>query len=214
VGATQGADLWIMEWSGGKRPVCSVPVRVSMLERKDIPNVISVLRIFLSVPIVWSLLEQQFGMALLLFAVAGISDGLDGYLAKRYGWASHLGGLLDPLADKVLLVSSFLSLAVIEMIPVSLVLLVILRDLVIVTGALVYHFTVKELDARPSLISKFNTLVQILLVLAVVFDKGLWTLPVPWVSGLIGIVYITTVASGIHYVWVWSRMAAAHQDED
>ncbi len=185
-----------------------------MLERKDIPNMISILRIFMSVPIVWSLLEQQFGTALILFGVAGISDGLDGYLAKQYGWASRLGGLLDPLADKVLLVSSFLSLAVIEIIPVSLVLLVILRDLVIVTGALVYHFTVRELDAKPSLISKFNTLVQILLVLVVVLDKGLWPLPVPLVSGLIWLVYITTVASGIHYVWVWSRMAAAYQGKE
>lgn len=182
-----------------------------MLERRDIPNAISILRIFMSVPIVWSLLEQQFGIALILFAVAGISDGLDGYLAKRYGWASRLGGLLDPLADKVLLVSSYLSLTVIDIIPVSLVLLVILRDLVIVTGALVYHYTVKELDAKPSLISKFNTLVQILLVLVVVLDRGLWPLPELLLTGLIWIVYVTTVVSGVHYVWVWSRMAAALQ---
>jgi len=168
----------------------------------------------MSVPIVWLLLEQQFGSALLLFAIAGISDGLDGYLAKQYGWESRLGGLLDPLADKVLLISSFLSLALIGVIPLSLVLLVILRDLVIVTGALVYHFTVTELDARPSLISKFNTFAQIVLVFAVVLDKGLLSLPAVLISGLIWLVYITTVASGINYVWVWSRMAAAHQDHN
>jgi len=167
----------------------------------------------MSVPIVWLLIEQRFGAALVLFAVAGVSDGLDGYLAKRYGWESRLGGLLDPLADKALLVSSYLSLAVIGIIPLSLVLLVILRDLVIVTGALVYHFTVKELDAKPSLISKFNTLVQILLVLAVVLDKGLLSLPELLVTGLIWLVYITTVASGLHYAWVWSRLAATHKNQ-
>ncbi len=136
------------------------------MRREEIPNLISVLRIFLSIPVIWMLLEQRFEIALVLFAVAGISDGLDGYLAKRNGWVSRLGGLLDPLADKVLLVSSYLSLAVIGAIPVWLVMLVILRDLVIVTGALVYNFRVKQLDVAPSLLSKFNTLAQIVLVLA------------------------------------------------
>ncbi|MDF1530224.1 MAG: CDP-alcohol phosphatidyltransferase family protein, partial [Sedimenticola sp.] len=68
-----------------------------MLKKEDIPNLISVLRIFMSVPIVWMMIEQHFGVALVLFGVAGISDGLDGYLAKHYGWQSQLGGLLDPL---------------------------------------------------------------------------------------------------------------------
>ncbi|WP_313957289.1 CDP-alcohol phosphatidyltransferase family protein [Sedimenticola selenatireducens] len=182
-----------------------------MLKREDIPNLISVLRIFMSVPVVWMLLEQQFGIALVLFAVAGISDGLDGYLAKHYGWQSQLGGLLDPLADKVLLVSSYLTLALIGIIPVWLVLLVILRDLIIVTGALVYHFRVMELDAHPSMISKVNTFSQIVLVLAVVLDRGLVSLPELLIDSLIWVVLITTVASGVNYVWVWSRLALSHK---
>lgn len=184
-----------------------------MLKREDIPNLISILRIFISVPVVWMLLEQRFGMALVLFAVAGVSDGLDGYLAKHYGWQSQLGGLLDPLADKVLLVSSYLTLALIGVIPVWLVMLVILRDLVIVTGALVYHFRVMELDARPSLISKFNTFSQIVLVLAVVLDRGLWALPEWSIESLIWLVLATTLASGANYVWVWSRLAIAHKGQ-
>ena len=181
-----------------------------MIAAKDIPNLISILRIFLSLPVVWMLLEQQFGVALVLFAVAGISDGLDGYLAKRFNWISRLGGLLDPLADKVLLVSSFLSLALIGIIPVWLVLLVIMRDLIIVTGALVYNFRVQQLDAEPSLISKFNTVAQIFLVLAVVLDKGLIPLPEWVLQGLVWLVFTTTIASGVAYVWVWSRRAAEH----
>lgn len=182
-----------------------------MLKREDIPNLISVLRIFMSVPVVWAMLEQRFDIALVLFAVAGVSDGLDGYLAKHYGWQSQLGGLLDPLADKVLLVSSYLTLALIGIIPVWLVMLVIVRDLVIVTGALVYHFRVMELDARPSLISKFNTFSQIVLVLAVVLDRGLWALPGWSIEGLIWLVMVTTLASGVNYVWVWSRLAMSHK---
>jgi cardiolipin synthase len=154
------------------------------------------------------LLEQRFDIALMLFAIAGVSDGLDGFLAKHYGWQSRLGGLLDPLADKVLLVSSYLSLAVLGLIPVWLMVLVILRDLVIVTGALIYNFQIRELEAEPSLISKFNTLAQILLVLVVVVDQGMVALPVGMIVGMVWLVGFTTVASGVNYVWVWSRRAA------
>jgi len=185
-----------------------------MMKREDIPNLISVLRIFLSVPVVWSMLELRFDIALLLFAVAGISDGLDGYLAKHFGWQSRLGGLLDPLADKVLLVSSYLTLAILGMIPMLLMLLVILRDLVIVTGALVYNFRIRELEVAPSLVSKVNTFTQILLVLVVVLDEGLIGLPDLAIQVLIGVVFITTIASGINYVWVWSRLAAHHGRKD
>ena len=177
---------------------------------RDIPNLISILRIFLSVPVVWMLLVQEFGAALVLFAIAGISDGLDGFLAKRFGWKSQLGGLLDPLADKVLLVSSYLSLGLLNIIPIWLVLIVILRDLVIVTGALVYNYRVQELEAEPSLISKFNTFAQILLVLASVLDRGLFPLPELVIQGMIWVVLFSTIASGVNYVWVWSHRAADH----
>jgi len=183
------------------------------VKREDIPNLISILRIFLSIPVVWLLLDQRFDWALAVFFIAGVSDGLDGYLAKRNGWESKLGGLLDPLADKVLLVSSYLSLALIGIIPVWLVLLVILRDLVIVTGALVYHYRVAELEAEPSKISKINTVAQIILVLSVVLDRGMTPLPEWLISGLLWAVVLTTLASGVNYVWVWSRRAAHFGDK-
>lgn len=177
------------------------------MRREDIPNLISILRIYLTIPVVWLLLEQRFGWALVLFFIAGVSDGLDGYLAKRNGWESRLGGLLDPLADKVLLVSSFLPLALIGVVPVWLVLLVILRDLVIVTGALVYHYRIAELEAAPSMLSKINTTAQIILVLSVVLDRGLLALPQWLIVSLVWVVCLTTIASGLDYVWVWSRRA-------
>lgn len=178
------------------------------MRRRDIPNLISVIRIFLTVPVVWLMLEHRFGWVLFLFAIAGISDGLDGFLAKHYGWQSRLGGLLDPLADKVLLVSCFLSLGWLGFLPVWLVLLVILRDLVIVTGALVYNFTIAEVEAEPSLISKFNTLIQILLVLSVVWSHGVFELSRLLLDSLIWLTLLTTLLSGGDYVWEWSRKAA------
>ncbi len=178
------------------------------MQIRDIPNILSILRIFLSIPVVWMLLQHNFGIALILFAIAGVSDGLDGYLAKHYGWQSRLGGLLDPLADKILLVFSVLSLGWLELLPSWLVFIVILRDLVIVTGAFVYNFQVAELDASPTLISKFNTVVQIVLVLAVVLNQGFIAIPNLLLHGLIWLTLITTIWSGLNYVVVWSRRAA------
>jgi cardiolipin synthase len=155
------------------------------------------------------LLEQRFDIALLLFVVSGISDGLDGFLAKRFAWQSSLGGLLDPLADKFLLVSSLLALGWLGLIPWWLVAIAILRDLAIVTGATIYHLRIKHLEAEPSLISKVNTVVQIVLVIAVVLDQALIVLPALVISGLIWVTLATTLLSGFDYVWVWSRRAAS-----
>ena len=177
------------------------------MKARDIPNLISVLRILMTVPIVWLLFEQEFTYALMLFALAGFSDGLDGYLAKHYQWQSRLGGLLDPLADKALLMSSFLVLGSLGLIPEWLVILVIFRDLLIVGGALFYNFSVEELEAHPSLISKLNTLLQILLVLVVVTGAGPYPVDDRLISLLVWATLCTTVASGADYVWVWSRKA-------
>ncbi len=178
-----------------------------MMRLRDIPNGICVVRIFLSLPIVWLMVEGRFGLALALFALAGLSDGLDGWLAKRFHWESRLGGLLDPLADKVLLVSAFLSLGWLGFLPITLVLLVILRDLIIITGALVYHYSIADLEAAPSLISKLNTLVQIVLVLAVMANQGLLDLPASLLTSLILLTYLTTLISGADYIWKWTRLA-------
>ncbi|MCP4288736.1 MAG: CDP-alcohol phosphatidyltransferase family protein [Gammaproteobacteria bacterium] len=179
-----------------------------IVQRDDIPNLISILRILLTIPVVWMLLVQRFDIALVLFAIAGVSDGLDGFLAKHYGWQSKLGGLLDPLADKVLLISSYACLAMLGLIPTLLMVLVIVRDLIIVTGALIYNFRIEELEADPSLMSKFNTFAQIVLVLAVVLDQVMFVLPEGLLNYMIWLVFATTIASGVNYVWVWSRRAA------
>jgi cardiolipin synthase len=182
------------------------------MQTKDIPNLISILRICITIPLIWVLLQEWYGITLVLFAIAGFSDGLDGFLAKHYGWQSRLGGYLDPLADKTLLVSCFFVLGWQGHIPYWLVAVVIFRDLLIVAGATAYHFQVSRLDAEPSLISKLNTLMQIMLVLLVVLDKGLIPLSPGFLGGVVWAAFATTVMSGVGYVWVWSRRAAINSD--
>jgi cardiolipin synthase len=178
------------------------------MNRRDIPNIISIMRIMICIPIVWTLLQQRFGLALVLFLVAGISDGLDGFLAKQFRWESHLGGILDPVADKLLLLSSMLSLGWMGMLPWWLVAVVVLRDVIIVAGATIYYFHINRVDAQPSMISKINTVVQIILVVAVVMDVGLIGLPSLLLQGLIWGTLVTTILSGVDYVCVWGRRAA------
>lgn len=177
------------------------------MTRRDLPNLISVLRIVLVVPVTLLLWQEHFTEALYLFAIAGFSDALDGYLAKRYGWTSWLGGLLDPLADKMLLVACYFTLGWQGLLPVWLVVAVLARDVIIVAGATAYHFFVARLEADPTLLSKINTLAQIVLVLAVVFNQAISISLQAFTDALIYIVACTTVLSGAWYVVSWSRRA-------
>lgn len=174
---------------------------------QQIPNIISVFRMLLVVPVVGSLLQQQFGMALVLFAIAGFSDGLDGFLAKHFGWQSRLGSILDPLADKLLLVSSFLALTWMGFVPLWLLVTVMARDLLIVLGGVAFHYLLGRFDMQPARVSKVNTFFQIIYVLAVVFYHGEFAFT-PWIIHALGyIVLATTLLSGAHYVWVWGQRA-------
>ncbi len=177
------------------------------LRARDIPNLISIARVILVFPVIWLLLNHHYQSAMLLFFVAGISDALDGFLARQFKWQSRLGGMLDPLADKFLLVSAYLCLGWLEVLPWWLVGLIVLRDVVIVAGAVAYNFRVQQLDAQPSLISKLNTGLQIFLVLLVVYGLGFsheFSWLIPWV---VWAVAVTTVLSGLDYVVNWGGKA-------
>ncbi len=177
------------------------------MKLRDLPNIISVLRLLAVMPVVYLLLEREFGWALLLFAAAGVSDGVDGFLAKHYGWQSQLGGILDPLADKTLLVACFLVLGAMSLIPVWLVLAVVFRDLLIVGGALLYNYRVEEVEAAPILVSKLNTVLQIVLLVLVITDSGPMRVPDGVIEILTWACLVTVLISGTQYVWIWSRKA-------
>jgi cardiolipin synthase (CMP-forming) len=175
---------------------------------RHIPNIISVIRILLVVPIAIALFHQRLALAVALFALAAVSDAADGYLAKRFGWQSELGAVLDPIADKLLLATIFITLGLLKLVPLWLMVAAVARDVIIVAGAVAYRLIIGPLTARPSLISKINTLCQALFILAVV-ARAKFLIPPDWaVTWLGGLVFATVAVSGIDYILVYGRRAA------
>ena len=173
---------------------------------RDIPNLITVMRLLLVAPILWLLLQNDYAGALGLFVFAGVSDLVDGFLAKTYGWTSELGGILDPLADKLLLVGTLLVLGWQGELPAWLVGLAIGRDVIIVSMAVLYNYLIEPFKAEPLLISKLNTLLQLALVTTVIFSKVV-ILPEALLLMLIYATALTTLWSGSAYIWEWGRRA-------
>lgn len=172
-----------------------------------LPNAISIFRIALIVPVVLLIENGRFAEALLLFFVAGFSDGLDGFLAKRFDWHSRLGALLDPVADKFLMAGSYVTLAYIERIPYWLAAVVVLRDLIIVGGATAYNFLIAPVQGEPTRISKVNTALELLFVVAVLGNAA-FSIPPPLAVTVLGAgVLATVVISGVDYVVAWSQRA-------
>jgi cardiolipin synthase len=172
-----------------------------------IPNLICVGRMLLVGPIVFSLTRERFDTALAMFVLAGLSDGLDGYLARRFHWRTHLGLILDPLADKLLMVSVFLTMTVMGLIPVWLAVAVVGRDLILTAGGIAYHFLIGRLEGEPSKISKINTFLQLLYVFVVMLSAAGLELPPELLELLAITIFCTVVVSGVNYIVIWSRKA-------
>ncbi len=176
----------------------------------NLPNALSFLRI-LSVPLlIWLVVENHSLAALWLFALSGLTDSLDGFVAKRFHLETELGQYLDPLADKLLLLSGFITLTFLDLLPLWLTLMVVTRDVLIVGGALVYQVITGRLQIRPLWISKLNTVSQMLLLFLV-----LWSItsrPLHgWLEPFIWLTAMTTLLSGGSYVFEWSRMVAQQE---
>jgi cardiolipin synthase len=178
---------------------------VQGLPLHQIPNLLTLMRLLLSLPISLLLLSERFSPALLLFVVAGVSDALDGFLARRFAWTSRLGSMLDPLADKLLLVTAYVCLTLVQVLPCWLMLLVLLRDMLILFGATCYRLLVGRLEFRPTWLGKCSTVTQIVLVVAVLLELGVMPAFAVVREPLITLVAALTLASGTHYVWRWSR---------
>lgn len=178
----------------------------------NLPNIISLGRL-LSVPVVIYLILNDFMTAAFwLFIAAGISDGLDGYLAKALGQSSALGAYLDPIADKVLLVGVYLTLGQAGHLPTWLVIMVVFRDLIIVGGIILLHISNSGIRMRPLLISKVNTAAQIALIALVLVELGLKIDLGGFLNVLIYVVGATTIASGASYIINWGRTVEPVED--
>jgi len=174
-----------------------------------LPNMLTALRLCTVPLLVWLILQERFDWALAVALIAGLSDAADGYLAKRFAWHSRIGGVLDPLADKLLMVATFASLAVVGWLPWWLVALTLLRDAVIVIGGTIYHFCFAPLTAQPTRLSKLNTVAQVVLAAVVLLQAcciGLHVLARDW---LVWTVATLTTVTLVQYVWIWGWRARA-----
>ena len=174
---------------------------------RHLPNLICLLRMVLVWPIAAALHAGEFRIALVLFVAAAVSDGLDGYLAKRFDWTSDLGKVLDPLADKLLLITVFIECAWLGLAPWWLTAAVVARDVMIGLGAITYRLWFGPLRGRPTVVSKINTAAQLLYVLLVILNATLHAPPHEVLDAFALIAFATTVISGVHYVLTFTRRA-------
>ena len=151
-------------------------------------------------------------MAVAIFVGAGITDGLDGWIAKKFNCVTRLGSILDPIADKVLIVSTYVVLVLLGDLPFWLLLLIVFRDAGIIGGYLILDTLHDSVPLHPSFLSKVNTLLQIILVAVVLIDRAGWV-HLPWLNEfLIVLVGLTTLISGIHYGYLWFIRGAEFDD--
>jgi cardiolipin synthase (CMP-forming) len=171
----------------------------------SIPNLITLGRILLVPVVVWAIAQGLMWLAFLLFVAAGVSDAVDGFLAKRFGMTTVLGAYLDPLADKALIVSIYVTLGINGLIPRWLVILVVSRDIMIIGGIMLSWVMGNPLKIRPLLVSKLNTVAQIVFACAVLGSLG-FGLEVPVLTlVLTGLVAALTLLSVAAYVAEWAR---------
>ena len=182
--------------------------------RINIPNLISLVRL-LCVPLtVWLIINSQVLAASWVFVFASISDALDGFIAKRFDLQTELGAYLDPIADKALLVSVFITLGQAGYLYSWLVLLVVFRDSLILVGAFLYHLIHQNLTIKPLLISKINTAAQFILVTLVLGLHGYSIVNSMIIELMVYVVAVTTLMSGAAYVGIWGMRAANAESGD
>jgi len=169
-----------------------------------LPNLISLARL-LAVPLaIWLIIQDRYGLAFWVFAAAGVSDALDGFIAKQFGLRTVLGGFLDPLADKALLMSVYVALGYRGQVETWLVILIVSRDILIIGGAILYQTVTQSLTMQPLLISKINTGAQIALAALLLGKLGLDASDGYGVIGAMStVVAATTVLSGAAYISIW-----------
>tara|TARA_R110001599_G_scaffold54667_3_gene151793 strand:+ start:601 stop:1233 length:633 start_codon:yes stop_codon:yes gene_type:complete len=178
-----------------------------MFALSQIPNILTVLRIILILPFAYAVYQSHYLNALVIFFIAGLSDGVDGFLARQFNWKSRFGAIADPLADKLLLTTAYVMLMWTGQLPLWLLLLILGRDLFIVLGALLYHYFVSHYEIKPSILGKACTLIQIVYVLTLIISLAGWPMPVWAIEYGLYLVAVITFVSGLHYLIVWAYKA-------
>jgi cardiolipin synthase len=178
----------------------------------NVPNLITLARLVSAPLVVWLILDGRLMAAFWVFLAAALSDAADGIIAKRFNAETVFGGFLDPIADKALLVSVYVTLGYRGLIETWLVIMVVFRDVLIIGGALLFQTVTQSLNMRPLPISKINTFAQLVLALTVLAVHGYGPKGLGVLDVFTYIVAATTLLSGGVYVIKWSRMAATLED--
>lgn len=172
-----------------------------------LPNLITIVRVLLIPVVAFLLLDHDYKLAFAVFMAAAVGDWLDGFLARRLDQMSQLGAVLDPIADKMTMMIVAILLSAQGMLPIWLAVVIVMRDAIIVAGAVAYRFVVGHIEMAPTRLSKANTFLEFgVLALAMaqagqLVDAGAWLMP------LFILLFASVFVSGAHYVWVWRRKA-------
>lgn len=177
----------------------------------NLPNIISLARLLSAPLVVWFILNRDLDWAFWLFAAAGLSDAVDGFIAKHFNQTTTLGELLDPVADKALLASVYVTLGMAGQLPAWLVILVVFRDLMIVGGFVLVQLLVQKIPWQPLIISKINTALQIVLAAFTLARLGYGAADYGAVMILVLVVAATTILSGGAYLVRWARAIAGSE---
>lgn len=174
------------------------------MQLRNLPNMLSLIRLFLVLPFIYFFYIGKIEIAFYIFIIAAFTDALDGWIARVFKWQSRLGLILDPLADKILIVSCFILLGYHHFLPIWIVVMVFLRDIAISTGAMISMVTQRLPDPlNPSLLSKINTVLQMLLILSNLLQATYGNIPEYLRIALLYFVACTTICSFFHYLWLW-----------
>lgn len=171
----------------------------------NLPNIITLVRILLVPVIIWAIASNQWTIAFVIFVVAGVSDAVDGFIAKRFNLATDIGALLDPVADKALLVSIYITLGISGVIPRWLVILVVSRDVMIVGAVLISWLLENPIPMKPLMVSKLNTVAQVAFAALVLASLGFGFKSTPYDVILMGFVTVLTLVSVSLYLVEWAR---------
>tara|TARA_Y100000768_G_scaffold138222_1_gene102971 strand:+ start:1102 stop:1656 length:555 start_codon:yes stop_codon:yes gene_type:complete len=177
-----------------------------------IPNLISIFRILLIIPVLLLIYNSNYDLALFLFLLAGLSDALDGYLAKKFDWRTRVGALLDPVADKLLVAGTFIILTWLGFVPFWLAAIVVSRDIIIALGVFIYSFVYEPFQGEATKISKINTFLELLYVLMVLSSEAFFWPPHTIIIFTGSAVFVTVFISGFDYIISWVRRVKSQRN--
>ena len=179
----------------------------------NIPNAITLVRLALVPVTAYLLWHEMYAAALIVFLTSAVSDFFDGVIARALNQSSALGAVLDPVADKLNMLAASVTLAWQGLLPLWLAVAIVLRDVIIVVGALAYYFALGHIEIAPTLLSKLNTVLEFGLVLLVMATAAAWIDASAWLPAMFILVFAPVVASGADYVWIWGWKAARESRE-